>query len=256
MAFDRKDDDLWVEDVAVRAIVEQVGTPFFVYSASVLRERVRAVRGAFDPLGARVRYAVKANPNLAVLRLLLAEGCGMDVVSEGELRRALLSGCPGSSICFAGVSKSERELRLALGAGRQGEPVGMINVESEGELRLLDRVAAVAGVVADALVRVNPEVDAQTHQYTTTGLADSKFGVEAARAISIFEDAARFSRVRLLGLHAHIGSPIREPDRYAAAACRLAGVANEIRRRGGAVTVLNCGGGFAHASPACAAEPV
>ncbi len=237
---------LWAERVALDAIVAEVGSPVFVYSASMLRDRARAVKAAFDPIGAEVRYAVKANANLSVLRLMLEEGCGMDVVSGGELHRARAAGCPGGLICFAGVSKSEAELRSALGVETGEEPVGLINIESPSELRLLDRVARGAGVRASALLRVNPGVDARTHRYTTTGITDSKFGIEPEETVAIFERASEYPGVALLGLHAHIGSPIREPARYAAAAGRLGEIAARVRSKGVDVGVLNLGGGFAH----------
>lgn len=244
--FERHEGELWAERVAVDEIVARVGSPVFIYSSSMLRERTRVVRAAFGPLGAEVRYAVKANANLGVLRLLLGEGCGMDVVSAGELHRARAAGCPGPKICFAGVSKSESELRSALGLGTDHDPVGLINVESASELALLDRVAREGGVRARALLRVNPDIDAVTHRYTTTGRHDSKFGIEAEEAVSLFARASEFAGVELLGLHTHIGSPIREPARYAAAAGRLAELAARIREHGADVSVLNLGGGFAH----------
>ena len=244
--FEYKDTELWVDRVAVASIVSAVGSPVFIYSSGALREQARLVRAAFEPIGAELRFAVKANPNLAVLRLLRAEGCGMDVVSAGELHRARLAGCAGSQICFAGVSKSEFELRSALGLAGEGGSVGLINVESASELRALDRVARHAGIRADALLRINPDIDAHTHRYTTTGLPDSKFGIAANEAIALFECACDFPGVRLLGLHAHIGSPIRDVDRYASAAKRLADLAQTIRTAGGEISTLNLGGGFAH----------
>ncbi|MEO1536070.1 MAG: diaminopimelate decarboxylase, partial [Planctomycetota bacterium] len=245
-AFERRAADLWAEGVSIDSIVAEVGTPLFVYSASTLRDRARAIRDAFEPLGAEIRYAVKANANRSVLRLLLSEGCGLDVVSAGELFRARAAGCPGGRVCFAGVSKTEAELRSALGLGEVDEAVGHINVESASELEMLDRVASEAGVRASALLRVNPGVDAATHRYTTTGLSDSKFGIAVDEAVRLYASTRHLRGVELVGLHAHIGSPIREPSRYAAAAGRLAEAADSIRREGGAVQVLNLGGGFAH----------
>lgn len=245
-AFDHHDGVLHAEGVPVDTIVRAIGSPVFVYSAAILRDRARAVREAFDPLGAEVRYAVKANANLSVLRLLLEEGCGMDVVSGGELHRARSAGCAGQSICFAGVSKTEAELRAALGLETDTDPVGLINIESPSELALLNKIAAEAGVRVNALLRVNPGVDAATHRYTTTGLPDSKFGIEEEQAVELFERARDVPSVDLRGLHAHIGSPIREPARYAAAARRLADIAQRLRRAGATIDALNLGGGFAH----------
>ncbi|MEM9560653.1 MAG: diaminopimelate decarboxylase [Planctomycetota bacterium] len=254
--FQRRGGVLWAEGVSIESIVGSVGSPVFVYSASVLRERARAVFDGFGGLGAGVRYAVKANGNLSVLRLLIESGCGMDVVSGGELYRARRAGCPGHRICFAGVSKTEDELRAALGLDGSGEAVGLINVESASELRLLDRVAREGGVRARALLRVNPDVDAKTHRHTTTARPDSKFGIEAEEAVALYARREVFAGVELLGLHAHIGSPIREPARYAAAAARLAGLAQRIRAGGGTVRVLNLGGGFAHGYWGEAVEPI
>ncbi len=254
--FERRGSDLWAEGIAVESIVSEVGTPVFVYSAASLREGARRVRSAFGAIGAEVRYAVKANSNLAVLRLLRAEGCGMDVVSAGELYRARAAGCPGREICFAGVSKAEAELRSALGLCGDGDPVGLINVESPSELELLDRVAREAGVRAPVLLRVNPDVDARTHRHTTTGLPQSKFGIDADAAFGLFAEARAFPAVDILGLHAHIGSPIREPARYAAAARRLTEIAQRVRAAGQQVRVLNLGGGFAHAYDEEPVEPL
>ncbi|MEL7484233.1 MAG: hypothetical protein AAFN41_07745, partial [Planctomycetota bacterium] len=198
-SFERRAGKLWVEAVSIESIVAQVGTPVFVYSSSVLRDRARAVRRAFEPIGAKVRYAVKANANLSVLRLLLAEGCGLDVVSGGELFRARAAGCPGDRVCFAGVSKTEAELACALGIGVGHDPVGLINVESASELGLLDRVAREANVRARTLLRVNPGVDAATHRYTTTGLSDSKFGIAIDEAIELFASSIHLQGVALLG---------------------------------------------------------
>ena len=257
MAFERRAGALWAEQVAIEAIIADVGTPLFIYSASLIREQARAVRTAFEPLGAEVRYAVKANSNLSVLGLLLAEGCGMDVVSGGELLRARRAGCAGADICFAGVSKSETELRSALGLDAEGhEPVGLINIESASEFQLLDRIAREAGVRASALLRVNPDVDAKTHRFTTTGLTDSKFGIDPSEALELFRTADLFPGVELLGLHAHIGSPIHEPAQYAAAAGRLGELASCVRSIGRDVRILNLGGGFAHGYGTSAAEPV
>lgn len=247
--FVERDGALWCEGVLLEAIAQEVGTPTFVYSASTLRARAADALAAIEPIDGGVRYAVKACSNLAVLRLLVEAGLGMDVVSHGELARARAAGCDPERICFAGVGKGEAELEAALGVDGSGGRIGLVNVESESELVLLAQLARTHGVVARALLRVNPGVDAAAHRHTTTARPDSKFGLDPERALDIYErDRSDVLRgVEVVGFHAHIGSPIREPARYAEAAGRLVGLAHAARARGGAVEVLNLGGGFAHA---------
>ena len=232
-AFEYRDGVLHAGDIPVSEIADAVGTPTFVYSADAIRSSYRRIERAFSPLGAHLHYAVKASSNLHILRLLREQGAGMDVVSGGELERAWLAGTPMQDIVFAGVGKTEDEQRAALDGrwspllddaerlgGKDIEnrgPVGLFNVESSSELEVLAGVAADLGVVARACLRVNPDVDARTHEYTTTGLEENKFGVSWTRVPGIFNAFRGVASVELVGLHVHIGSPVREIEPYESA---------------------------------------
>ncbi len=259
-AFSYREGVLHAGDVPVSEIADAVGTPTFVYSAEAIRENYRRIERAFAPLGAHLHYAVKASSNLHILRLLQELGAGMDVVSGGELERAWLAGTPMQSIVFAGVGKTEAEQRAALD-GRSsplrddaerlgGEniesrgPVGLFNVESESELEVLAGVAADLGLVARACLRVNPDVDARTHEYTTTGLEENKFGVSWTRVPEIFEAFRDVPSVSLVGLHVHIGSPVREIEPYESAVKVLLRLIDTLEKAGDTVSVLDLGGGW------------
>ena len=263
--FEWRDGILCADEVPLPAIAEAVGTPSYVYSAPAIRAAYRRLDGLFRPLGAKLRYAVKASPNLHLCRLLRGLGAGMDVVSGGELERAWLAGAPMSEIVFAGVGKTDDEIRAALdgrfsplvdvaaGFGAPGSPalepaargpVGLFNVESESELAAISGLAAELGVTARACLRVNPDVDPHTHEYTTTGKEENKFGIDADRIAGIVDAWAGKPGIELVGLHAHIGSPVPQIEPYALAVEVLVGLIDEIERRGHPVTVLNLGGGW------------
>jgi diaminopimelate decarboxylase len=258
-AFTYRDGVLHAGEVPVSEIADAVGTPTFVYSADAIRSSYRRIERAFAPIGARLHYAVKASSNLHILRLLLEQGAGMDVVSGGELERAWLAGTPMREIVFAGVGKTEDEQRAALDGrwspllhdaelgGRNIDsrgPVGLFNVESESELEVLAGVAAELGVVARAAVRVNPDVDARTHEYTTTGKEENKFGVAAARVPELFAAFRDVPSVELVGLHVHIGSPVREIEPYESAVRVLLRLIDTLGEKGHTVSVLDLGGGW------------
>ena len=259
-AFTYRNGVLHVGEVPVSEIADAVGTPTFVYCADAIRSSYRRIERAFAPLGAKLHYAVKASSNLHILRLLREQGAGMDVVSGGELERAWLAGTPMQDIVFAGVAKTEAEQRAALDgrwsplrddAERLGGknidtrgPVGLFNVESESELEVLARVAAELGVVARACIRVNPDVDARTHEYTTTGKEENKFGVAAARVPDLFAAFRDIPSVELVGLHVHIGSPVREIEPYESAVRVLLELIDRLEGAGDAVSVLDLGGGW------------
>ncbi len=251
---------LHVDDVPLTAIAEAVGTPTYVYSASAIRAAYRRLTAAFAPLGARFHYALKASPNLHLCRLLRELGAGMDVVSGGELERAWLAGAPMDEVAFAGVGKTDAEIRAALdgsfsplraAAGDFGVadpagrgPVGLFNVESESELASIARLGAELGVRASACVRVNPNVDAQAHEYTSTAKEENKFGIDADRVIALFDAWAGHPGVELLGLHVHLGSPVKSVAPYVAAVRVLLGLIDELAARGHAVRIFDLGGGF------------
>jgi diaminopimelate decarboxylase len=251
---------LTVDEVPVPAIADAVGTPTYVYSATAIRAAYRRLAAAFAPLGARFHYAIKASPNLHLCRLLRSLGAGMDVVSGGEMERAWLAGTPMSEIVFAGVGKSDDEIRAALdgrfspmreAASRFGAPdpaargpVGVLNVESESELRSIARLARELGVKARLCVRVNPNVDPHTHEYTTTGKEENKFGIDADRIVELFDRWAGNEWIDLAGLHIHIGSPVPRVDPYAEAIGVLFTLIDELETRGHAIRILDLGGGW------------
>ena len=234
-------DGLLMEGVPLHAVADAVGTPAWVLSAGSIRERLWALQAALADaaLPARVHYAVKANDHLAVLRLVAGEGAGADVVSGGELRRALLGGVAADRIVFSGVGKAEWELRLALEAG-----VGQINVESAEELAMLSEIARAVGRTARVALRINPDVDAGTHAKITTGRADNKFGIAYGSAAALYAHAAGLPGIEPVGLALHIGSQILSMAPYRAAFARVAELVRALRAAGFPVRIVDCGGGL------------
>ena len=232
-------DGLMLEGVRLAAVAQDVGTPCWVMSAGTLRRRLATLRDAFGPLGARIHYAVKANDHLAVLRIMAAGGAGADVVSGGEMRRALQAGIAPGHIVFSGVGKTPAELLAACAAG-----IAQINVESAEELATLSAVAAAAGHTVAVALRINPDVDAGTHAKITTGRADNKFGIGLEDALGLYAHAASLPGVRPVGLAVHIGSQIAAMAPYRAAFARVAGLIQGLRDAGNSVTRLDCGGGL------------
>jgi diaminopimelate decarboxylase len=237
--FDYRDGALHAEDVPVAAIAAAVGTPFYVYSTATLERHYAVFDAALAGLPHAVCYAVKACGNLAVLRVLARRGAGMDVVSGGELARALAAGVPGPRIVFSGVGKTADEMRAALQAG-----VGQFNVESEPELLALDAVARSMGLRAPIALRVNPDVDPKTHAKIATGKAETKFGVPIARAMEAYALAATLPGVEVIGVDAHIGSQLTELAPFEAAFARLADLARALRAEGHAIRRIDLGGGL------------
>jgi diaminopimelate decarboxylase len=230
---------LMVEGVPLATIAAACGTPCWVMSAGALRSRLARLRAAFEPLGAHIHYAVKANDHLAVLKILAAGGAGADVVSGGELRRALQAGIAPGHIVFSGVGKTVAELRLAAETG-----IAQVNVESAEELAMLSAIAASAGHTVPVALRINPDIDAGTHAKITTGRADNKFGVGLDTAAALFAQAAELPGIRAVGLALHIGSQISAMAPYRAAFARVAGLVQALRAGGHTVTRLDCGGGL------------
>ena len=237
--FPYRDGELHVEDVPVAGIAAAVGTPFYVYSEGALTARYRAFATAFAPLRPLVCYAVKANSNLAVLRVFARLGAGADVVSEGEMRRALAAGVPPQRIVFSGVGKTSGELNAALTAR-----IHQINVESPAELRLLSAIAAARGALARVAIRVNPDVDALTHAKIATGKKENKFGIDFAQAAEAYQLAAELPGIEPVGLAVHIGSQLVSLDPFREAFARLAALVAELRGSGFAVRRLDLGGGI------------
>jgi diaminopimelate decarboxylase len=232
-------DGLLVEGVPLNAVADAVGTPTWVISAGCLRARLAQLQTALAKLPARIHYAVKANDHLAILRLMAREGAGADVVSGGELRRALLAGIAPADIVFSGVGKQEWELRLALEAG-----VGQLNVESAEELEALSAVASAAGRTARVALRINPDVDAGTHAKITTGRAENKFGISYDAAPALYAHAAALPGIEPVGLALHIGSQILSMTPYRAAYQRTAELVRHLRASGQTVRAVDCGGGL------------
>lgn len=257
--FIYKKGELHAGDVPVSALAAELGTPTYVYSAPAIRAAYQRIRRAFGAMDAHLHYAVKACANLHVCRLLREEGAGMDVVSGGEMERAWLAGTPMSDIVFAGVAKTEAEIRAALdgrysqltedeaqrfGRSKVAErgPVGLFNVESESELRRIAKIAGELGVRARASIRVNPDVDARTHEYTTTGKVENKFGIDADRVPGVFARCP--SEVDLVGLHVHIGSPVHEVEPFEDAVRVLLTLIDDLAAAGHQVESLDLGGGW------------
>jgi len=237
--FAYREGTLYVEDVALADIAAAVGTPVYVYSTAALERNYRAYAEALAGLDATICYALKANGNLAVIRTLARLGAGADVVSEGELRRALAAGVPAGKIVFSGVGKTKAEMVAALDAG-----IAQINVESEPELEALSEIAAARGVRAPVALRVNPDVDAGTHDKISTGRKENKFGIEAEHAAALYARAETMPGIRPVGLAVHIGSQLTDLAPYRTAFGRIAALVRRLRAAGHKVSHLDLGGGL------------
>jgi diaminopimelate decarboxylase len=228
------------EAVPLPQIAEDVGTPFYCYSAATLRRHARVMQEALAALDRPlIAFAVKANPNVAVLRVLAREGLGADVVSEGEMRRALAAGIPPDRIVFSGVGKTDAEMRAALAAG-----ILQLNVESESELRRLSAVAIAMGRTADIAIRVNPDVDAGTLAKISTGKAENKFGVPLDRVPALYAEAAALAGLNPVGIAAHIGSQLLDLAPLEAACAKLGALVASLRAGGLPVLRVDLGGGL------------
>jgi len=237
--FLRREGRAHCEEVPLAAVADGAGTPVFVYSRRTIELHYGRLRDAFAGVDPLLCYSVKACPNLAVLGVLREAGAGFDVVSGGELHRALLAGADPARIVFAGVGKTAAEIGMALDRG-----ILMCNVESAGELDLVDRVARARGRRADIALRVNPDVDPKTHTYISTGKRESKFGIDLDQARALLARLPSLPGVRMVGVHAHIGSQITEVGPHVEALRKVVDFATEARAAGNPVTVLNMGGGF------------
>lgn len=237
--FHYRDGELHAEDVPVRVIAAAVGTPVYIYSSATLERHYRVMAAAFAGQRATICYAMKANSNLAVVRTLARLGAGADVVSEGELRRALAAGIAADKIAFSGVGKTRGEIAFALQAG-----IHCFNVESEPEARRISEVATGLGVVAPVAFRINPDVDAGTHAKISTGKAENKFGVPWGAARRIYAEAARLPGIRIIGIDMHIGSQITDLKPFDHAFARLGELVTMLRADGHAITHVDLGGGL------------
>ncbi|GAB1379523.1 diaminopimelate decarboxylase [Pararhodobacter aggregans] len=230
---------LHAEDVAMSDIAAAVGTPFYCYSAATLSRHFLLFKEALEPLPSLVCFAVKSNSNVAVLKLLGDLGAGMDVVSIGEYLRAKAAGVPGERIVFSGVGKTPAEMRMALEGG-----IRQFNVESEPELEALSAVASAMGLEAPITLRVNPDVDAKTHEKISTGRKEDKFGVPISRAREIYARAAALPGIKVIGVDMHIGSQLTDLAPFEAAYTKMRGLVEELRADGHTIERLDLGGGL------------
>lgn len=237
--FTYRSGTLHAEGVPLDAIAEAVGTPFYCYSTATLRRHFEVLRDAFAGIDALVCFAMKANSNLAVVRTLGELGAGADVVSEGELRRALAAGIPAERIVFSGVGKTRRELELAVDTG-----ILQINVESEPELEALNEVARARGKRVRIALRVNPDVDANTHEKITTGRKENKFGIEWTRAHAVIRRASAMPGIEVTGVAVHIGSQLTDIAPFRDAFLRVRDLVVMLRTDGVALTRIDLGGGL------------
>ena len=234
-----KDGALHAEDVALARIADAVGTPFYCYSTATLVRHYRVLREALEGVDAHIHYAIKANGNLAVIRTLALEGAGADVVSAGEIHRALAAGVAAREIVFSGVGKTRDEMAMALDAG-----IGQFNVESEAELAALSDVAVAHGAVAKIAIRINPDVDAATHDKISTGRAHDKFGIAWPGARGVCRDAAKLPGIDLTGIAVHIGSQVLDLGPFERAFAVAADAVRALRADGHTITTLDLGGGL------------
>src|ERR1700759_4526597 len=237
--FSYRNGALCAEDVALAAIAEAVGTPFYCYSSTAIEDSFKAFQRAFTGQSALISYAMKANSNQAVLKTLAELGAGMDVVSEGELRRALAAGTPPQKIIFSGVGKTRDEMALGLEAG-----IRCFNVESEPELEVLSEVAASRNMRARIAIRVNPDVDAKTHAKISTGKSENKFGVPISRAREVYARAKALPGLIVTGVDMHIGSQIVDLQPFDDAFALLADFVRQLRADGHAIDHIDLGGGL------------
>ncbi len=232
-------DELFCEDVRVADIAAAHGTPVYVYSRQTFLDHLDRVRSAFSELNTLVCYSIKSCHNLNILRILEEHGASFDVVSVGELRRALEVDADPSQIVFAGVGKTDEEIGFAIDAG-----IGWFNVESEQELERVNHIAGKLNRTAGCALRVNPDVDPKTHRYTTTGKKETKFGVDLERARRVFAEFGNRSGVDLRGIHIHIGSPVNTVDPYVRSTQKAVALIELLRGDGHTIDTLNIGGGF------------
>jgi diaminopimelate decarboxylase len=233
------DGELRLEQVSLSDLAAQYGTPLFVYSKAAMLQALAAYQRGFAGRKARIHYAMKANGSLAILQLFAQAGCGFDIVSGGELTRVLAAGGDPAKVIFSGVGKTRAEMRQALKAG-----IGCFNVESEAELRVLDEVAREMGLQAPVSIRVNPNVDAKTHPYISTGLKGNKFGIAHEATLGAYRAAAAMPGLKVMGIDCHIGSQITEVDPYLDAMDRVLDLVEAIEAAGIALHHIDFGGGL------------
>ncbi|MCL0085580.1 diaminopimelate decarboxylase, partial [Thermodesulfovibrionales bacterium] len=237
--FQYKDNELHAEDVPVREIVAEIGTPVYIYSYYTLLRHLNAYKDTFSEFPNIICFALKANSNLAVIRLFAKNGGGADIVSGGELFRALKAGVPANKIVYAGVGKTEEEIRYALKS-----KILMFNVESEDELKEIDAISAAMKVKASIALRINPDVDPVTHPYISTGLSKHKFGMSIENVLEYFKLAKSLKNIKIIGIHKHLGSQISKISPFVDALKGVLILLDELTEQGFKVDYLNIGGGL------------
>ena len=235
----RRGQELMLEEVPLADLAARWGTPLFVYSKAAMLAALAAYQRGLAGRKAQICYAMKANSSLAVLQLFARAGCGFDIVSGGELERVLAAGGDPAKVIFSGVGKTRAEMAQALRAG-----IGCFNVESESELDVLHRVASEMGRIAPVSLRVNPNVDAKTHPYISTGLKDNKFGIAHENALAAYRHAASLSGLQVVGIDCHIGSQITESAPYLDTIDRILDLVEEVEKAGIAIAHIDLGGGL------------
>lgn len=237
--FEYRNGELYAEDVPLSLIAREVGTPFYCYSTATLERHYTVFADAFHGTDALICYSLKSNSNLAVVRTLARLGAGADIVSEGELKRALVAGIPADKIVFSGVGKTRTALRIALDAG-----IHQFNVESIPELEALNAVAQAAGTTAPVALRINPDVDAGSHHKISTGRREDKFGIPWTEAIDAYAHAAALPGIEVVGIDVHIGSQLSSLDPFEAAFRKIADLIQILRSEGHNIRTLDLGGGL------------
>ncbi|MBW2637105.1 MAG: diaminopimelate decarboxylase, partial [Deltaproteobacteria bacterium] len=237
--FDYRENELWCEEVPITDIAEQVGTPFYLYSVRTLKRHFDVFDSAFSALPHIVCFSVKANSNLAILKIFINEGAGVDIVSGGELYRALRAGVDPGKVVYSGVGKREDEIRFALESD-----ILMFNVESSQELEVINSCAEAMKTKARISLRVNPDVDPLTHPHISTGLKKNKFGIDIERSLDEYRRASKLKYVEIVGVDCHIGSQITEVSPFADALDRLKDLIFLLRRDGIGIQYLDLGGGL------------
>ena len=238
-SFEYQHGELYCEQVPVSRIAKELGTPCYIYSHETLIRHFHAYDNAFKDIPHVIAFAMKANSNLAILRLMAREGSGVDIVSGGELFRAMKAGVPASKIVFAGVGKSPDEIRDALKAN-----ILMFNVESAAEIRAINDVAASVGMKARIALRINPDVDPKTHPYISTGMKKSKFGIAADRALEEYKTASAMTHIDVVGVHAHIGSQLTDVTPFVDSLKKVVALIDTLKTHGINIRYLNIGGGL------------
>ncbi|HUY15809.1 MAG TPA: diaminopimelate decarboxylase [Terriglobia bacterium] len=237
--FEYRSGQLFCEDAPLRELAAQFGTPLYVYSQAAMLNRVQCLRDALREIPSLLCYSVKANSNLSILNVLREAGCGFDIVSGGELARCLKIGAGGSGIVFSGVGKTAAEIDAALNAG-----ILLFNIESSGEFDLIEARARHHGIIVPISIRINPDVEAETHPYISTGQTIHKFGVPAEEALVLYRRAASSSALQISGIACHIGSQILETAPYLKALDELLSVVRAVESMGARAQYVDLGGGF------------